>query len=213
MSHFNTLNMKTIKLIIPLFLSVLIMNSCCGEPDPKIWEYQPVEFAFLDASGNDLVKKVLEPFLDYDADESLKLYNDSYTLKVIYPQPCMDPEEAYLTGMRRADAYPDDFNNHYFTPRLYGYIDQDVWNLCFVPETSDRCDKAKMLTLKIISPVFGDEQEHEFLLHFDGLKVSRILMDGKEYSFEEQKRKDFIFTKRIIYKPEDVVVAFTTIIL
>ena len=199
--------MKTIKLVAGLFLPMLIMYNCANAPDPDVWEYQSIVFTFQDASGKDLVKEVVEPLLVY---EDFRMSESFCSLRVIYPQPCMDIAES-----ERERCGMDCVLDEYYTPRFWINLaeEQDIWEMFFKPETSDRCAKAKMLTLRAKSPIFGDDQEHEFVIHFKGLKVSRILMNDKECSFIQKTIENCYWHKRVLYKPEKAVFAYTSITL
>ena len=205
--------MKTNNLLTGLILALFIMNiSCVNEPDPQVWEYQSVVFTFQDASGKDLVREVVEPLIDY---EELTLPEKFYSLKVNYPQPCMDPVEAALERCRKSESCVE-LTSITCTPIFYIDLvnEQEFWEIFFKPETSDQCAKTNMLTLVIKSPIFGDDTEHEIVLHFDGLKVSRIQMDDKECSFIQKTIIDHgSWAKRITYKPEKAVIAFCSIVL
>jgi len=208
--------MKTIKLITGLFMVMLIMNSCANDPDPEIWEYQPIMFTFQDASGKDLIKETVEPLLvKFDGDEFLSLSEEYYSLKILYPEPCMDPDKALVDRIRKAGGYPD----YYPSPRFY-YDDtrlkknQDIiWGMCFVPETSNKCAKTDIMTLIVKSPIFGDDKEQEFVIYFDGLKVSRILFNEKECYFSLITLENFTTSNIISYTPRSVVAALTSITL
>lgn len=205
--------MKTIKLVVNLFLVTFIVCSCANDPDPEIWEYQPIIFTFQDASGKDLVKEVVEPLLVYQGDDVfLSLSEDYYSLKVIYPQPCMDPVEASREKCRKSEScWALDYN----TPCFYLDLvkEQDFWEMLFIPETSNQCSKAKMLTLHVKSSIFGDDQEQEIVLHFDGLKLSRILLNEKECSFIQRTIDHFYMSKYRSNKPKKAVAAYTSITL
>ena len=207
--------MKIIKLLMVLSLFMVIMKSCTYQPDPEVWEYQLIMFTFQDASGKDLVKDAIEPLLVYKGDDAfLSLSENFYTLKVIYPQPCMDALEADMAKCRKNESCVE-LTSTYYVPKFdYNPEEQDFWELIFKPETSDQCAKAKMLTLLVTSPIFGDDREQEFIIHFDGLKISRILMNDKECSFIQKTILDSnSWSKRIMYKPQNVDVAFVSITL
>ena len=209
--------MKTIKFLIGMLLPFFILNGCSNDPDPELWEYQSIIFSFQDASGKDLVREALEPLLVYEGDNEYLTFSENfYRLKVIYPEPCMDPVKRAIKQLYEHDprAYYEDPDNIWCTPMFYYFDDREIWELSFRPETCDDCAKAKMLTLLVQSPIFGDEQEHEFVLHFDGLKISRILMDEKECSFIQKKWLDNgSITKRNSLGIFEAEVAYCSIVL
>ena len=147
-------------------------------------------------------------------DAFLTLSENFYSLKVIYPQPCMDPAEAYLAKRRKAGAYLDKPEDNIYLPQFYidWITEQDYMEMCYVPESYNQCALAKMMTLRVTSPVFCVDEEQEIVLHFDGLKVSRILLNDKECSFI-QKTITASWTKRFTYRSEPVEVVFCSIIL
>jgi len=215
--------MKKNILTTTLILFILTMYSCQNQPDPEIWEYQPVIFSFQDASGKDLVKEAFESLIvnseadvsSLHIDKTASLSEDIYSLEVIYSQPCMDPVAADIERCAKSVHCIQLDQPNYYTPRFIYYFEpaQDLGMLCFKPETSDQCSKAEKITLCVVSPIFGDDREHEIVLHFDDLKVARILLNGKECTFIQQTINDCYWHKRIIYKPEKAVVAYATIIL
>lgn len=208
--------MKTIKKVVGLFLAILLMSSCANEPDPDIYEYQPIYFTFQDVSGKDLVREVVEPLLVYQGDdEFLTLSENFYSLKVIYPHPCMDPVEAANEQCRKSENCWKLDEPNSFTPRFYvdWYKEQDYWEMFFIPITSDQCSKTKMLTLQIQSPIFGDDQKQEIVLHFDGLKVSKIFFNDNECPFIQQTINGFTLSRIPSNNPKTVEVAYTAITL
>ena len=194
--------MKQIKLVMGLLLAILFIHGCCPNDDDErddVWKYQPVMFNFHDASSKDLVKEIVESLIVEYETENVILYkgkafyvSENYynSFSISYPESCMDPVKAFLDGYARVhEMHLPVVDLSY--GKGFSLGQSDISEICFEPKTSNQCSKAKMMTLHFKSPIFGDDREHEIVLYFDDLKVSRILVDDKECSFAQQTIDDF----------------------